>query len=438
ARSRASFSRDHDADARIIEKFEGRQGEYFPPKNSIEERHVQRLFEIEKIRADVVRTAIQGLCTFLGTTRETRKQVLIVSTWVPGGMSGFAYDDFRQIQRAAARGNTAIYPWDPRGLLMYPLTSIRAHEWFKVLAEQTGGRAIVNTNDGLPGMRSMLDDSSSYYLIGYTSTENVHDGKFHEVKVKVKRPGVTLRAKPGYFAYDADAIERAAAPPPPPVDADVTAALEAAEAPDQGRALVAWAGFDRDASGAATVSVVWESGDPRAAIDHADVIAVSDTSSFRGRGQNAVTFPAKPGDLSIRVAASAADGSPVETTMLSMAVPPPGKVQLTTPRFFRGRTVRVVSAADAVPTASREFTRQDQVAVRAHAWTDGGAPATIAARLLSDHGVVLQDLAAEPTAAGYASIAVPVGALGLGRYVIEITAATRDGTARVLAAFRVK
>ena len=314
----------------------------------------------------------------------------------------------------------------------------RPNDWLLSLADQTGGRATVNTNNGRKGMLSLVADSEAYYLIGYTSTENVHDGKFHDVKIKVKRPGVELRAKKGYWAYDAEAIERAAAPPPPPVDADVTAALEAAEAPDQGRAMLAWAGFDRDASGAASVNVVWESGDARAPIDHADIVAVSDTTSFRGRGQNGLVFPAKPGELSIRIAAAAADGSPVETTFVTVKVPAPAAVQLATPKFFRGRTARALNATDATPTASREFTRQDQVAVRAHAWAQSSAPATISARLLSDRGVVLQDLTVDVTAPGHGSIAVPVGALGLGRYVIEITAASGADIGRVLSAFRVK
>jgi hypothetical protein len=432
-----SFSRDHEKDARLVEKFVGRQGEYFTPKNAIEEEHIRKArgnpAMIEKLRQDVVRTAIQGLCTFLGTTRDTRKEVLIVSSWVPGGASGFAFDDFQQIQRAAARGNTALYPWDPRGLLVLPNNSMREHEWFRVLADQTGGRAIVNTNDGLPGMRSMLTDSSAYYVIGYTSTENAQDGKFHEVKVKVKREGVQLRTKPGYWALDADAIARSAIPLPPPVAADVNAALEAAEAPEQGRPMLAWAGFDRDAAGASIVNVVWEPGEGRAPIDHADIIAASNTTSFRGRGQRSLSFPAKAGDLSIRVVAAGADGSPVDTAFLSLTVPSSSAVQIATPRFFRGQTLKAVTSAEALPTASREFTRQDQVIVRARAWTKAGGDAVIAARLLDDHGEALRDLTTE---AG--TIGVPVSGLGLGRYVIEITATDGGESARVLAAFRVK
>jgi VWFA-related protein len=432
-----SFSRDHEKDARLVEKFEGRQGEYFTPKNAIEEEHIRKgrgnPALIEKIRQDVVRTAIQGLCTFLGTTRDTRKEVLIVSSWVPGGASGFAFDDFQQIQRAAARGNTALYPWDPRGLLVLPNNSMREHEWFRVLADQTGGRAIVNTNDGLPGMRTMLSDSSAYYVIGYTSTENAQDGKFHEVKVKVNRPGVQLRTKPGYWALDADAIARSAIPLPPPVAADVNAALEAAEAPEQGRPMLAWAGFDRDAAGAPVVNVVWESGEARAVIDHADITAASNTTSFRGRGQRSLMFPAKAGDLSIRVVAAGADGSPVDTAFLSLTVPASGAIQIATPRFFKGPSLKAVTSADALPTASREFTRQDQVIVRVRGWAKAGGEAAIAARLLDDHGGVLRDLTTEAGVIG-----VPVSGLGLGRYVIELTATDGAESAKVLAAFRVK
>ena len=96
-----SFSRDHEADARIVEKFEGREGDYDFPKNAIEEEHIRRSggnhATMEKFRKDIVRTAIQGLCTYLGTTRDTRKQVLIVASWVPGGRSGFELDAFQQI-----------------------------------------------------------------------------------------------------------------------------------------------------------------------------------------------------------------------------------------------------------------------------------------------------------------------------------------------------
>ena len=69
-----------------------------------------------------------------------------------------------------------------------------------MLAENTDGRAIVNRNDMAAGMKQITRDASAYYLIGYNSSQAPTDGKFHEIKVRVKRPGVQVRARKGYWA----------------------------------------------------------------------------------------------------------------------------------------------------------------------------------------------------------------------------------------------
>ena len=84
----------------------------------------------------------------------------------------------------------------------------------RVLAEQTDGRAIVNRNDLAAGMKQIVRDTSAYYLIGYNSSQAPTDGKFHEIKVRVKRPGVQVRARKGYWALTAE--ETAATAPPKP------------------------------------------------------------------------------------------------------------------------------------------------------------------------------------------------------------------------------
>ena len=73
-----------------------------------------------------------------------------------------------------------------------------------MLADETDGRAIVNRNDLAKGMQQIVRDSSAYYLLGYNSTQAPQDGKFHEIKVRVKRPGVQVRARKGYWALTAD------------------------------------------------------------------------------------------------------------------------------------------------------------------------------------------------------------------------------------------
>ena len=64
-------------------------------------------------------------------------------------------------------------------------------------------------------MKQIIRDASAYYLVGYNSTQAPTDGKFHEIKVRVKRPGVQVRARKGYWAYTVEDAKRATAGPGP-------------------------------------------------------------------------------------------------------------------------------------------------------------------------------------------------------------------------------
>jgi VWFA-related protein len=71
------------------------------------------------------------------------------------------------------------------------------------LAKETGGFLLDNTNDLAAGVGRMQQERTTYYLLGYQSTNAALDGKFRKVSVKVKRPKVTIRARPGYVASPA-------------------------------------------------------------------------------------------------------------------------------------------------------------------------------------------------------------------------------------------
>lgn len=68
------------------------------------------------------------------------------------------------------------------------------------LAKETGGFVIENTNNLAAGVARMQQERTTYYLLGYQSTNSSLDGKFRRVTVKVKRRDVSLRARPGYLA----------------------------------------------------------------------------------------------------------------------------------------------------------------------------------------------------------------------------------------------
>src|SRR6266404_2002484 len=78
-----------------------------------------------------------------------------------------------------------------------------SQEGLNYLAQQTGGFFIKNTNDLNGGIRRVLNDQESYYLIGFIPQESTFNPDkargFHELKVKVNRPGVRVRTRSGFF-----------------------------------------------------------------------------------------------------------------------------------------------------------------------------------------------------------------------------------------------
>ncbi len=149
--------------------------------------------------------------------------------------------DIKMVTDLANRYNTAIYSLDPRGLAPFEFDLSTAGQaavsltknqqmldttmdTLRVLADETDGRAIVNSNDLDRGLRQIIRDTSAYYLLGYTSAVTT-DGKFHKLNVRVKRPGLQVRSRPGYMAMSATEVERALAPKKPGPPPAITEAL---------------------------------------------------------------------------------------------------------------------------------------------------------------------------------------------------------------------
>jgi VWFA-related protein len=131
-------------------------------------------------------------------------------------------EEIERAARALNDANLAIYPVDARGLMPSPmanvanpsrpmargrppsLTSLNPprgnFDTMQVLADRTGGRAFYNTNDIFGSVRRAIEDSQVTYVLGYYPTHGEWTGKWHELKVQVKRPGVHLRFRRGYFA----------------------------------------------------------------------------------------------------------------------------------------------------------------------------------------------------------------------------------------------
>jgi VWFA-related protein len=148
-------------------------------------------------------------------------------------------DSLHRLVDAANRASVVIYSLDARGLVYTGLTAadntsgrsadqieselsdrrtqlFDTQDGLQYLATQTGGNAIMNNNDLSGGIRKILDDQS-YYLIGYIPNDETFDPKtlrFNKLVVKVKRPGLKVRYRSGFFGVSEDKMDTVAAAGP--------------------------------------------------------------------------------------------------------------------------------------------------------------------------------------------------------------------------------
>ncbi len=511
------LTRDHRQLVNAIERFQGRKFDY-TPRNALEDRYANYPTEVvERVRRQVSLSAIQGLSVKLGALREGRKAIVLVSegylamlppqlrgaiATMPGlgnpnrnnplaGENNLDEDRARfsaeldvqnELQRvfdSANRSNTTIYAVDPRGLstgefdIQDNVTARPSQDALRqtqstlqVLAEETDGRAIINRNDLAKGMQQIVRDSSAYYLLGYNSTQSRSDGKFHAIKVRVRRPGVQVRARRGYWALTATETARAVAPakpgPPPAVSRSLATIANAG-----GRLIRTWVGTAPGEAGKTRVTLVWEAVPPTPGSGRAPVgrvvlnaLGPAGDSYFRGpvggdiaegattaSRRGSVDLEVPPGKLSLRLAIEGQPDDVLDTDDRTIEVPDYTEPTsgLTTPRVYVARNAREFQAlkADgaASPTATREFRRTERLLVRLDAVAPGGAAGavTYSARLLNRQGDRMSDLTvtAAPAPGEPAAIDMPLASLPAGEFLIEIAAKGADGTESTeLVAFR--
>ncbi|MEZ5283383.1 MAG: VWA domain-containing protein [Vicinamibacterales bacterium] len=146
-------------------------------------------------------------------------------------------DATRDLIAAATRANVSIYGVDPRGLGGMAEESIEVQSFpddtslginsgsfwnevrlgqdsLRVLGAETGGFAVVNRNDFGTAFQRIVDDNSSYYVLGYYAKNDRRDGKFRRIEVRVPgRRDLQVRARKGYIAPRGRAAESKPAGP---------------------------------------------------------------------------------------------------------------------------------------------------------------------------------------------------------------------------------
>ena len=107
---------------------------------------------------------------------------------VPGGAAS----------QSSGRGGTSMF--SGRGVSQQFNSQAASQDTLVALASDTGGKAFVDTNDFGGVYTKVINDTSAYYLIGYSSTNPARDGRFRRIRVKVNKSGLKVEHRNGYYA----------------------------------------------------------------------------------------------------------------------------------------------------------------------------------------------------------------------------------------------
>jgi VWFA-related protein len=204
-----------------------------------------------------------------------RKNIIWISSGFPFEIWAFQptgsnhIDVMSQETARAARAlndtDAAVYAVDARGLVgafstppaarQQAFTNIdtvqKPIEGLRQFAQRTGGEAFFNTNDLGAAIARAVDDSRLTYILGYYPANEEWDGKFRQIKVKVRRDGVDVRHRAGYFAI-----------PPSAVETRASSMLDTLRSPLESTALPISVTVQRGADERVTLQVQFEPGTP--------------------------------------------------------------------------------------------------------------------------------------------------------------------------------
>ena len=443
------FSRDRRALADQINLLKGRRGVYVPTRSAVEEAHLHNAQDVERIRSQVTASALKSAVMHLGTLRQGRKAVIFVSE----GLTRLGQDGLRvfsDLIRTANDNNTAIYTVDPRGLQATTGGFAGMSSLLASLADATGAESIVSNEIGGP-LRRVVAQASAFYLLGYTPSNARMDGKFREIKVRVKEPGLELRARNGYWAPRGADVERAralaaAASRPSPIQT----ALGELTPDNSRRAAELWVGVSALPEAAMDVHVAWA---PRPGVEQR-AAAASVTLVARVDGdilyEGAVaaggsSFKAPPGPVTLDFSIQDGTGETIDREQRVLTIPDPAgtTLALTTPVVSRARNAAelrsLTAEASPTPFAGREFTRTDRLLLNVAAYGSASANAAVTAQLLGRRGSTLAELPIRPAAVrrGQHVLDLPLTSLATGEFLISIVARTDSERVETLVPIRI-
>jgi VWFA-related protein len=448
-------------------------------------------------------SCVCGLCSIetlghvaeaLRSVQQQRKTILYISPGLPlnitmegfvplpapfatqsGGCEDRKYDALLDVFRQAQLANVTISSIDPNGVpSSYP-------EFLRTIAENTGGRAVVNDNDPERHVPALLLESSSYYLLGFESAGKSAAAGFHRIQVKVNGRDVEVRARSGYYdtnAKDKKAASKAVAPGS--LDAAIGGQLPTPDLPMQ-VSVAPFADGSRKPALAIALGVTQPANAAQRALSDVkaantvDVLASVFDSEGRSFGSRRLTvrpapnangagdlqyevlprLPVAPGRYELRLAVRTSDAR-TGSVYTFVDVPQFAREVLSLSGLVMGVTPSVASApADAyadllpiVPTARREFATTDRVTAFLRVYQGGSramTPVTMTTRLIDARNQQVSESVRTLDVASFGKTRsfddrfdVPIRNLASGEYLLTVDVAAAGKTAQRASRFRVR
>lgn len=447
--------------------------------------------------------AITRVATALRDESHRRKTVFFIGERVrlapvPGPCNAYLEPATRAMVNATQLANVTVHTVDPNAL---ETTNVRAGDDFRpdapvseaaaaqeranratlierqqslqTVADWTGGRAVLNTNNPEESVRPILEESSAYYLLAFQRSDIEADGRFRPITVKVNRPDVQVRTRKGYYA---NAVSRgdAGVPGPAPLEEIAQALL-----PERGIPMTTTAAPFRGATGApvlvvatgvrASASPNSTATDPGAPLqfepieiltsairdDEKDAewqrqrlfVALPDGTPGELRYESISTLNLKPGRYELRVAIRHERADVVGSVHTFVEVPDFNTQPLTLSGLvlFDSRAPTATPAealagvVDTAPTTRRDFTTADEVSAFARAYQKPGMEPVVVTvvfrvldRELREVTAAQMMLTPEQSTTGSADarFALPLDILSPGSYVLQVEASSAGATSR--------
>jgi len=379
---------------------------------------------------------LRVLSEYLADLPERRKALIFASVGLPldieaaqprlislenmsGDAAAAAQSLFQGLEKAfeaAQRANVNIYSLDPGGLRapagrydVFAGTGELAaspgtlnRDFLYALSANTGGFSVTDTNEIDKAITQILRENASYYLLGYEPPNPRAEGRFRRVEVRVNRPGLTVRARSGYYEPSGKNAGKAA-PAPPAMEKALSAIVPTADLALQATAAPFALGGRNEAGVAIALAVrqsvpqsaervvdevtarvnAYDAGGKRRATD-----ALTGRIVLRPGVGGEVVFELlsrvdlEPGHYQLRIAADSSLVHKSGSVYCDVQVPDfrrsplslSGVVLSATPGATAARKDAIASLIPVVPTALRGFDAEQRVTAFLRVYEGGAAP----------------------------------------------------------------